>query len=439
MNRYSPTAPRISHPESSLGKPRTGHGRIGAPLGAGTQYDPVRAHCILRLPQGESTSMHATSSSESIQRISPRVRDVGLGRPGLRVRHAAAVLIACAATLLAAPLPAQTVTVVATRHLSGMERPPSAEQFAHTVEALSAFSPTQICVERMTGERIETLVTDPKRHGLTLQPGTHRRPLASVIVPIGVQMQLVLERRPADARDEADALVSRWDALDGDERIRTIGLQLAGFEFHSAVLNWSYLDEAERNAAAKTLGPATVKALGDALGSVHEVYSLGVALARKAGLHRICTVDSLEDETLGMTAALEHGGQAVLDRPEVRARFAVLTERWDTEWHPDAGPQALTEMLRFFNSGEYAELDRRLQWETLREFDSDAGAFRRRTMYWHARTAQISSELYRALARGPEERVLFIVGASHRPFTEADLGAQPWVHVEPALSLLEAK
>ena len=57
-------------------------------------------------------------------------------------------------------------------------------------------------------------------------------------------------------------------------------------------------------------------------------------------------------------------------------------------------------------------------------------------MYWHARTAEISAELFRALAKGPEERVLLVAGEAHRLFTEADLRAQPWVDVQPAISLL---
>jgi len=45
-------------------------------------------------------------------------------------------------------------------------------------------------------------------------------------------------------------------------------------------------------------------------------------------------------------------------------------------------------------------------------------------------------ELFRALAQGPEERVLFILGAAHRPFTEAALRAQPWIDVKPVKTLL---
>ncbi|MFU8831734.1 MAG: DUF5694 domain-containing protein [Wenzhouxiangella sp.] len=345
-------------------------------------------------------------------------------------------LVVCVACLSSSVV-AQTITVVGTPHLKGLEVAPSAEQLAHTVEALSAFEPTQVCVERMSGDRIEVLMGDPARNAMTLRPETAGRPLATMIVPVGVEMQAMLERRPADARDEGARLVSRWNELDVAEQIQAIGLQLAGYEFHSAVLNWSYLDEAERKEAAENLGEHTASRLEEALHSVHEVYSLGVPLARKAGLHQLCTADSQEDETRGMQAARKYDGDEILESPEVRARFEMLIKRWTQEWQPDSGPQALTAMLRFFNSDEFTELDRRLQWETLREFDNEAGAFQRRLMYWHARTAQISAELFRALAKGPDERVIFIVGSAHRPFTEADLRAQPWVKVKSASELVE--
>lgn len=362
------------------------------------------------------------------------------GCPRRLTRLVATELIAwLVGACLAAPVVAQTITVVGTAHLKGLEHPPNAEQLTHTVEVLSAFEPTQVCVERMSGKRIEVLMSDPARNAMTLRPETAGRPLATIIVPTGVEMQAMLERRPADAREDAERLVSRWGELDAAERIRVVGLQLAGYEFHSAVLNWSYLDDSERNEAAETFGAHFEERLEEALRSVHEVYSLGVALARKAGLHQLCTADSQEDETRGMLAAREYGGEALLEDPEVRARFDPLLERSAQEWRPESGPQALTSVLRFYNSDEFAELDRRLQWGALRELDNEDGAFRRRLMYWHARTAEISAELFRALAEGPEERVLFIVGAAHRPFTEADLRAQPWVEVKSASMLLEAK
>lgn len=346
------------------------------------------------------------------------------------------VLLGLVGMSLAASVTAQTITVVGTPHLTGLERPPITEQFAHTVEALSAFEPTQVCIERMSGERIQIQADDPAQHGMTFRPETHGRPISTVILPLGVEMQAILESDPRQARAEAEGLVARWDELDSSERIHAIALQVAGYEFHSAVLNWTWLADEEREAARDKLPASVIDALETMSKSVHEVYSLGVPLARKAGLHELCTADALENESRGMRAAVKHGGEAILKNPKVVERFDQLRALWDDAWRPGGGPAALTAMLHQVNGDAFAEADRRLQWQTLRKFDNEQGAFRRRLMYWHARTADISSELFRALAQGPDERVMFIVGSSHRSFTEADLRAQPWVEVVPAGSLL---
>ncbi len=336
------------------------------------------------------------------------------------------------------PAHAQTVTIVGTQHLRGLDPAPSPEQLNHAVEAMSAFQPTQVCVERMSGERLQALSQDLMRHGMALSPDTHGRPLGTQIIPLGKTMQTWLEVRPADARDRARDLASRWDELDFDSRIELIGLQIAGYEFHSAVLNWSYLSEPEREAAAEDILASVSNPLTDMLNSVDEVYSLAVPLARQAGLHALCTADSQEYEAAGMRAAIDHGGMERLSSPDIASRLEAYMAQMDSVWQPDSGADALTRMLAYMNSESFVEYDLENQWELLREYDNADGAFQRRLMYWHARTAQISSELFRALAQGQDERVLFIVGAAHRAFNEAELRSQPWVSVEPAAPLFEA-
>jgi hypothetical protein len=98
----------------------------------------------------------------------------------------------------AVPTSAQVITVVGTPHLTGLDPSPSDDQLAEVVDALAAFNPTQVCVERMSGERIEMLMADPARIAMTLRPETAGRPLATIIVPIGhsrnVPSELGLER-----------------------------------------------------------------------------------------------------------------------------------------------------------------------------------------------------------------------------------------------------
>jgi hypothetical protein len=325
---------------------------------------------------------------------------------------------------------AQTITIVGSAHLHQLDGAPSADQLGHAVDVMATFEPTAVCVELMSGERVERLLASPENYGRLIQT------VARGTVVVGSAQIRLLGIRPADARKSAEALVLRWDELETEDRARLIALQLAGFEFPSAALNWSYLDEYEREKASGILGRDAVEELDRALATGNEAYALGLPLARKAGLHLICTADSLEDESRGIAAAREHGSSALFAQPAFRARISELVTHMNTAWRPAAGPTALTDLLRFYNSPQFAELDRKLQWETMHESDNEAGALTRRLMFWHARTSEISAELFRALGQGPRERVMFIVGASHRVFTEASMRAQPWIEVVPAESWL---
>jgi len=324
---------------------------------------------------------------------------------------------------------AQTITVVGTHHLAGLKNAPSKIQFEYAINAMSAFEPTQVCVEVMSGERIEMLNADPSRHGTLL------RYFASDIVRVGNEQQRRLEIRPSDARKEAQQMGKRWDELNGKERGRLIQLQMAGFVFYSAVLNWSYLTEEEKETISTQMGKQTREILQQRLKSRSEIVTLAIPLAKKTGLHKLCYADSLEDEVAGTTRAVSLGMDEIMQSEKVQNIVAKLGAYFSESWQPESGPDALVHMLKEYNSEVYAATDRKLQWDGLHDSDNEQGATNARLMHWHARNSEINAELYRALAQGPDERVLFIVGSSHRPFNEAALRSQPWIEVKPAIDL----
>ncbi len=326
---------------------------------------------------------------------------------------------------------AQTITIVGTPHINHLQIAPNQEQLEQAIAAMSAFEPTQVCVEMMSGERIEMLNTDPSHYGRLLEG------FASAIVWIGTEQQRRLEIRPAEAREEARKMVEKWDQLNGQERGRLIRLQLAGFEFASAALNWSYLTEEEQEGISAGMSKQTREAFQNILNSTNEVFTLAVPLAKKAGLHEICSANSLEDEVAGVTHTRRLGYDEISQNEEFQNRIKELRAFLNQSLQPESGPDALVKMLKEYNSEKWAATDRELQWETLHMFDNEKGATIGRLMYWHARTSEINAELYRALAQGPDERVLFIVGASHRPFNEEALRSQPWVEVKPAVELFK--
>lgn len=324
----------------------------------------------------------------------------------------------------------QTVTVVGSPHFAALSPAVDSQHVRGAVEVLSAFEPSRVCIEAMDGALIETLLADPERYGALL------RRFAGSAPAVGARQQLVWEVSPADAREMAGSLARRGSELDGDDRARLIGLQLAGYEFASAVLNWSYLQVEERVAAGTVLGDETVATLERAERSRNEIYALALPLARDRGLFELCAVDSFVDEQSVQLMIDDLG--PIIAHEGLQARVEELNRALDTAWAPARdGDRALLATLAYFNGPEYAELDRRSQWDVLEEFDDDSRAGRRRLMYWHARTSTIAAGLFRALAGGPDERVLLVIGGAHRPFLEALLESQPWLTVVPASTLLE--
>lgn len=333
--------------------------------------------------------------------------------------------------LAAVPLQgvAQTVTVVGTPHFGQLDPTPNEDQVDPVIEALGSFGATQICVETMSGTRIETLMHHPVRNARLLQ--SH----GGDVPHLGLQQQLRWELDPADARTEARELAKHWDEVGVEARVRLIGLQMSAYEFPSAVLNWSYLTPEERKAAIDALGRDAGEVLDTAFDPGNEIYMLAVPLALSQGLHWLCGVDSRLDEQSVMELAQEL--MPIIERDEVQVRVHELMRAIQQAWLPEKhGEQALLESLSFFNSEAYADMDSHSQWDVLQEFDGHHGAGQRRLLLWHARNAEIAAEIFRALAQGPNERVLVIIGAAHRPFLETLLGSQPWLILESATELL---
>lgn len=73
------------------------------------------------------------------------------------------------------------------------------------------------------------------------------------------------------------------------------------------------------------------------------------------------------------------------------------------------------------NSLEYEVRDMELQWNLWFRTKLQSGLDRSRMALWEVRNLNISSHIRRATALHPGERLLVIVGASHKPFLETYL------------------
>jgi len=316
--------------------------------------------------------------------------------------------------------------VLGTPHLAELQPAALPGQEQRVVQALASFRPTQVCIEAMPGERIEEFVRDPGRYGELLAM------FAMDAVRLAPEQQ---SRRSLDARAarlRAAGLVAA-NAPTSAEQALLVSLQLAAFDPWSALLNWSRLDEAGKEAARPTLGSQAIDRLERLAESRNELVRLALPLARQFGHRQLCAVDPFADEidVAGLATEL----QPMLEDPAIGENIQRF-EAWTRHDWPSEHEDGLLQLLRRYNGTEYASRDRDTQWEIFLNGSGDHPAGERRLMLWHARNAAIQHELLRAVAGASGNRTLLIIGAAHRPFIEASLRALPWMSVVDPLQVL---
>lgn len=350
------------------------------------------------------------------------------GAPRARRRRHLFVALFTGGLALLPPSPAHgQVMVVGTAHLSRLNPTPSVAQRLAVVDRLAAFEPTLVCVEAIPGERVQQFAGNPQQYGELLAT------FARDAVRLAPEQQLRLSVDGKAARAEARTLEQRPGTLDAPTRLRLIALQLAGYEPWSALLNWTALTNAERDAAQERLGRDAAERLRTLSDSPNEIASIAIPLARRMGHRRLCAADIFADE-LGVQS-LEQELLPLLQDSTIARALESLNARQAAHWHAER-PDGLVTLYSWMNSDEYATMDRSAEWEPFARGAALHDAGKRRLALWHARNSDIAAHVFRAMASAEGKRTLLVIGASHRPFIEQALRAQPWVDVVPAAARL---
>lgn len=315
------------------------------------------------------------------------------------------------------------ISVVGTAHLAHLSPAPNQQQLDHVVEELAAWRPTLVCIEAIPGARVQDFIGDPARHGQLLAT------FGATAARLGPELQLRQQLGAAAARDAAQDLARAKHPLAPEDALRLVALHLAGYEPWSAALVWSGIDEGGRENAAAVLGRRAVESLDALLASPGEVPQIAIPLARRLGHRQLCHADTFQDELavlpLGPALGPMMEGSSIAEG--IEAFNTKSRDRWK-----DQAPEGLVGLLAWMQSAEFARMDRETQWDIFAADPGEHDAGERRLALWHARNAEITAHLYRALAQPEGGRVLMLVGAAHRPFLEDSLRAQPWIRVSVA-------
>lgn len=307
------------------------------------------------------------------------------------------------------------VLVVGTAHLAGIDW----IQPAHldgVLDLLARFAPTRIAVERLPPDEV-ALLLERAAHDRGAQQVLDQ--FAGPIVTHDRAMQQALGVDRAMARSKAEALLADAGGLAEPARVELVGLLLAAYEFDSAALQWSYLSP-EARARAQVVPEPTRQALDQRLAASDEIAALAMPLARRLGLQRLDPVDSQYEavRTLALPeAALEEASRQAWGE-EWRATPAA--RRMQHLFDQAAESHDMLALLRQLNS-EAVQRDDAMQWHGWLVQDRADGVHRFRYAMWELRNQRMAANVLDVAASPRPERVMLLVGASHKAFVDRAL------------------
>ncbi len=312
------------------------------------------------------------------------------------------------------------VMVFGTLHLSAFRDWLQPAHLQDTLAALERFAPTRIAVERIPPDEIALLIEraahDPSAQRVLDQ-------FAGPIVVHGRALQHALGLERVAASRAADGLLADASAAMSDAaRLMLVAQLLAAFEFDSAALQWSYLSTGAQADAAML--PVEVReALDRRLLATDEIARVAMPLARALGLQRLYPVDSQYElvRTFGLPAeALGNASETA----------------WGEAWTSSAARQAIDDaqhraretgdllgLIGYLNSAEGQRHDA-AQWTGWMTQARTDGVDRFRYAMWELRNQRMSSYVLDATVSTRPERLLFMVGNSHKSFVERALAPQ---------------
>jgi hypothetical protein len=318
------------------------------------------------------------------------------------------------------------VMVLGTAHLSQLPAPFQPAALSGLNARLLAWKPRAIAIERLSGQQCAWLRQFPTRFKDTAD--TYCWDPAPARAATGLDV-------PA-ATVETDRLLASWPASPTPAQRRHLAAMfLAGGEPVSALVQWLRLPEAERRAGDGLDASLVALLEGGKVGrgKRSEDTLIAAPLAAALGLERVYAMD-------------DHTGYG--PEPDRKAYGAAIEKAWnnpatakrkEADDRLDAGIGSVDGVLAL-----YRTLNDRAQAKLI--YDSDFGAAleegsaqqfgRGYVTYWETRNLRMASNIREAVGDTPGNRMLVIVGASHKWYLQAYLDQMHDVRIVPTDALL---
>lgn len=323
--------------------------------------------------------------------------------------------------------PPNEVIVLGTPHLSGWPDGFDAKTLDPLIDRLAAWKPQAIAVESLSGLQCDALRRFPSRYADTVDSYCWDTTPARQVTGLDV----------VAATAEVDRLLAAWPARPTvQDRRHLAALFLASGDQGSALVQWLRLAHAERR-AGDGLNATLVARLELLRQRRNEAFLIAAPLAARLGLERLASMDDHSADRAYRNAGEEKAaGTAIMkawDNPATTRRKAM-----DEALKPGiATSDGVLALYRAYNAPDQARII----------YDSDFGAAlkepspqrfgRGYAAYWETRNLRMAANIRDALGESPGQRMLVIVGASHKFYLQAYLDMMHDIHLVDTDTLLQ--
>jgi hypothetical protein len=314
------------------------------------------------------------------------------------------------------------IMVLATPHLSTIKGDFKATALDSLVAVLQTFDPRVIAIESLPPEMIGTLEKRGGNSEIIVEAFAEKQ------LKYGHAMQRALNTSWVEAQAAADSLLHAPDSANTDARTKQVAYLLAGFDYYSALLQWSYLPTEAQELSA--LIPDSVRtALTEDLSSANEIPALALRLAKSLGHERVFSIDDHYDDLVLLP--ISDSLSAEMERHPLFPRIAgAKVYRQSERLLEQANAKGdLLPYYRYLNSPEYMSADIRTQWGFFLRTQLPSGHDTYRFTLWEIRNLLIASNILKVAPPSGESKVLVIIGAAHKPFLDEYLSQLPDVRV----------
>jgi len=304
--------------------------------------------------------------------------------------------------------PANEVLVLGSPHLSQLPKTFQAASLTLLNERLAAWKPQAIAIEAVSGPQCDVMRRYPVRYKDSID--SYCRDTAPARLATGLDV--------AAATEAAEALLAAWPAAPTPaQRRRLAALFFAGGEEASALVQWLRLPEAERR-AGDGLDAALVGVLVKLETRRDESIMIGARLAVRLGLERLYAMD---DHTADSASEDQKAfGDALMkawDNPASKQRTAVDKAQEGLL----ASAEGVLAMYRADNAPGQGSLVYRSDFGAAINEPSAQRFGRQYVGYWETRNLRMAANIRDVLGMRPGQRMLVIVGASHKGYLESYL------------------